>query len=330
MNQRGISMVELVVMGALAVVVVMGAYSVLQISVESERKVRESVGLRELQNRITYYLNDSRSISNTIANTTNMACLQDGTSCTPPGPYPFEIFDANANPGAAQPVADFRQGPNQGFSASGQPCNTYPNAPCVYRYRFSWQPNCGADGGLGRCRAPAYYLRATLESAMNPAPIHLASFNVEVTRSAAGESLSAVCASLDGVLSGTECKIEISKSCSTNGWVFVGMDANNRKICQPVSAKKCPLGSYLWKVGADGVAYCRSGCYTQNIDCHINLWTDQYLGPHCPTTLYWRAGGGIDAHDAWEKSYYLKPNANRPVAPPPVEPTPPSGDGDSQ
>lgn len=322
LNQNGFTLTEAIIgIGIFALIALTGT-SVLQVTKSMSSKADTFRELFDLKSRLEQLMKHPRSHLNTILNEGSMQCLETrSTNCTV-GTQPFNIWDSNPVPAAAQAVPEFIQPPSaggtRGFTIKGEPCATFgvAGSNCILRYIIDWTPICGSD--TTRCRAPSYRFNARLIASGTPPPnLNLDLFNVEIIKDAQGEQAQAVCQSLSGVYNAATrtCNVGINQPCPA-GTLFVGLSATNTKNCLALSTLSCPRGTVIGGISSSGIMTCNPGCYL-NVTCTINLWTG---ASSCPTNVVWVPGqgiGGANPHlSAWA------------AAPPPPPPPPPDGDGD--
>ena len=331
-NRDGFSLVEMLIAGSVAGVLMLGSASIMQMLKTTESKIESFRGLSNIRSQLEFHFNDPRAVANSIAVNATMACLSTlSENCVyDPDGRPFELFDSSQNSASANKVPAFDQAPNIGFKVDGSSCNDFGTAgsKCVLRYETKWIALCGND--TSRCRAPSYRLVGKLLTADPALNINLKLYDVEIVRSASGEQAADVCTGFGGTFSDGKCAVLLSKTCPNPKDLFIGVDSDNKKICRGVIRQTCPRGTVIRSISTDGNVVCQPGCYL-NVTCTFNMWTGV---SDCPTDVGWVSGQGIvgtnpnlDPNSAVPPAPPAPPPAPDPPPPPPSDPPPPSGDG---
>ncbi len=317
-NQDGFTLTEVVVgLGLFAVVSLIG-FQMLSMYSSFERDINTKTGLVEIKNRLNYYLNQERSLINMINNNASMGCIKDNTSCAGQGGV-VDVF--NNDPGAPAPVLGFQPSvATEGLTATGTICNTFPSANCGLKYNIVWAPRCGTDAIRCLGYSINYVILANLvrDAAYVGPVLDIDSFRISIARNSAGEMAQEICTTFNGTFNAGNrtCSMGITEQCPP-GQFFVGLNADNSKLCVGIPNIKCPLGSVVYRIDADGNMYCRSGCYIlPGFQCTANMWTG---AGNCPGNVQWSPGNGIVAIGP-TPGFNLSPDA---VAPPPPPPPPP-------
>lgn len=230
-----------VLMAAVALIVALASWQIIRSQKASLKVSNTNLVLQMLSRNIVNSLENDQAWLNTI-NANNLNCLKpaaEGTRCNPGSFGNLKVLLADNS-------VFLTTDATSGFTASGQPCNTYdatgahPN-DCIYRFTARWQclhtpcETTHFDSTHSVPLQPAIQFVGTLEYApyapddankRNRVSTDYYGFNV--TRAKVQDSLSSSCALVGGVFD------------------------QETQHCQLMANSICPNGSYLASVQGNG------------------------------------------------------------------------------
>jgi prepilin-type N-terminal cleavage/methylation domain-containing protein len=175
-NQKGFSLLEMVVTVAIGSVMTLGFGSLLSWTANLQTQAVSKLNIENFKQQMMVNLADDTAWLNTVAGngTNSMACLVNVTDCTtnglPFGPpiekRSFMLFDKDN-----QVLFDSTV-PSNGLTAKGTPCNAVSAPPgydgvngndqCPYRYELHWSAVCSGTDPARPCTNPQVKISAFL------------------------------------------------------------------------------------------------------------------------------------------------------------------------
>lgn len=161
LNQKGMSLIELLVSFAMASVASLGVYSAMNNMNKDKKRIELLAILAEKKNSFSRILDDPQTFKNTIAATenSNMQCLRDKVACDPTfiGNTYSSAQDRIVLYGPQQglPFYDGRSTNNRGFTDRGAECSGFSydlnngNDSCPIGYLITWFAQNSGGSGIG-------------------------------------------------------------------------------------------------------------------------------------------------------------------------------------
>lgn len=268
-NNRGVSLVELVVYVGLSAVVLGVSLSVMKISSNLVKSSNTFVGINEIRSTILDTLKNDTAWKNTLnyaGNGTVFKCVVgNGTglggklSCKNKG----GAFTLMTTQNTVFTQAAKAGNNTDGITSSGTYCNTFStttgNDNCPYRYVLTWIPRCTTTD----CFNPTIEVRATLEAKFRNQKneLNLSTYSITLIKQNSTAALADTCNSMGGTFqaNGT-CVMPYAGFQCAKGTYIRGFTTSGQPICQSMSAFRCNKGEVLLGVDANGIAHCGPGC----------------------------------------------------------------------
>lgn len=186
-DQRGHSLVELIISSALISLVVLGVSAGLFEFIKYFRHSRVNQNLWSAREILIHTIDNDCAWANTVADESNtsLSCLRDFTSCsaiTTPMPLALRDMQNQVHYDSLSPSS------GSGLDSEGRVCSLSASgdgssSSCPYRYSITWEPVCVAP-----CTRPQIRIQASL-SEVNPSssstaqvPLKLSKFNASIIR----------------------------------------------------------------------------------------------------------------------------------------------------
>ncbi len=178
-NQKGLSLVEMMVVVTIMSLVGLGMSSLLTNMVSIQKKTEKKDVLLQMKNLIEANIKDNNAWANSVIHATNnttLNCLRDTVGNCADGAVQtnFNIYN-RANTLVFQGASA-----TGGFSPEGVLCNTFNattgNNLCPFRYNLRWTARC--PGGVNPCNKPVVHVVGDL--VVNPANKSDPSNNINV------------------------------------------------------------------------------------------------------------------------------------------------------
>lgn len=171
LNNKGLSITEVLVAAGLAALISLGIATMLQNSAIEQKKMMLLGTLKELKIRIETVVRDQSAWNKTVADITSnssLACLStavgcDSTSASPTSPVKLILRDAGNN--IVFNLLDWAGAGTNGFTEGGAKCSTFSatagagNDMCPISYRLVYSLTC-PNGGT--CKNPQFKVTARL------------------------------------------------------------------------------------------------------------------------------------------------------------------------
>lgn len=261
MNNRGLSLVELLVYTGLSMVVLLGGFSLLKLSTGMQTTSSTFSSLQDARNLILEKYKNNASFQQTFNAPQNAAafgCLKNKTSCAGRG-ADFTLLDENG----ARVLFAAAAGSSEGLNRSGAVCSGFNavsgNDACPFSYRTYWVPRC-----TGLCMNPVVELRAELrfKSATDlKVPLNVASYDIIFVKKDLRAKLTETCQSIGGSPGpDNTCILGLAGPPCPPHHYIVGFTNQGQKICRHLPGYKCPTGQVLLGVNSVGTAICGPGC----------------------------------------------------------------------
>ncbi len=161
-NNRGISIVEVMVAAGLATIISLGVATMMQDMFIERKRIMLMATLRDLKTKIESNIRDNGSWAKTMAaNSGTLGCLINNTVCTAvytPGANPPKIILRDTADQVAFDLLDWASAGANGFTEGGAPCNTFSatagggNDNCPISYRLV--ANMWCPGAAATCTNP--------------------------------------------------------------------------------------------------------------------------------------------------------------------------------
>ncbi|MCM2282624.1 MAG: prepilin-type N-terminal cleavage/methylation domain-containing protein, partial [Bdellovibrionaceae bacterium] len=136
-NDRGITLLEVVIVGAIGTLIAMAVGDLLIASSKWRLRLETKAALQSVSQEIRILLENDGSWQTTLThadNATTFACLTGPSGCTTGGS--FSIFHRNG-----ERAFDGLSG-TLAYTAKGTRCDSFPNGSCMYRMTIDWVPGC--------------------------------------------------------------------------------------------------------------------------------------------------------------------------------------------
>jgi|GEM_PF-3010799 len=139
---KGHTLIEVVVAGALSMILMAGVSSLLEIMATQQRRSNVLDKTQQLVASITSMIEDDTAWNNTVAHAinTNLACLQSHVgNCTLTSGGSFNLYDRNGE------LLIEALNNTSGFAPSGPNCDTFStsgNSQCPLHVNLTWEPLC--------------------------------------------------------------------------------------------------------------------------------------------------------------------------------------------
>lgn len=265
-NNKGVSIVELMIYVGLSTVVILIATSIVQVSQEMVQSSTIFAGLNEARNTILMTLRDETAFKKTLAYPGNSAvfkCLNQHASCSGGGGT-FTLLNAQGNVVAEAA----RPNTSDGLTRIGAPCTAYSasgNDACPFKFSVSWTARCPKATPFNpspSCLDPSIEFAATLMvSSKTPIKdLNPSSYAIAAVKQNTSASLSETCTKMGGTFQPDgSCVMPYSNTqCPANSYIRGFL--NGQPVCQPLLEHQCPTGQVLLGINANGVAQCGPGC----------------------------------------------------------------------
>lgn len=264
-NNRGISVVEILLYIGLSVIVLYAAFSLTQVSRNISKSASTYVGLSEARRQIQEAFKSDTAFKNTMAqNPAVFSCLRSETDCTGAGGA-FTLYDEQT---PASPVSVAASpGSNQGFDKNGARCTTFDvtngNDNCPFRYLVRWQARC-PSGGL-KCINPTVELTAQLEVKWrNPQrgeKVNPAAYDISYIKANQTATQQSACEKMGGIFQADKtCLMRYKGQQCPPGDYLVGFTNGGALICRRLNSVHCKHGQVILGIRLDGMAICGPGC----------------------------------------------------------------------
>ncbi len=262
-NQRGATLLEIIVASSLSVFVLAGVTVTLISEVKSQKKVESFFWLSQVRSEVIGNLKKKAVLDATILSASNpsMACLAPktagagGTSldCQGKGGPIVSVSDSSGH------VLIDNSTASSGFTAAGKPCSSFSttSTDCPFRFELSWEPVCPPTGA---CFSPDIKFNGNLliadalKSQANP-ELYRFRWILPTT-----EKSDIVC-NTSGIGTGTagNCKLKLESTCPVPGEYVVGFKKDGTPTCGKLLASSCP-GGLLQGFDTNGKAVCGGVC----------------------------------------------------------------------
>lgn len=261
-NNRGISVLELLVASGISALVVVVASVPIINQVKMQKKVESYFWLSQTRAEIVASLKKKAVLDAAIVSNLNpsLACLKpkvtgagNSLNCKDQGGSINQLL----SPGGTVLIGNTSA--TAGFTETGKPCDSFSasSVDCPFRFEVKWLPICPATG---TCFNPDVKFQGTvivadkLKARINPDHYQ---FQWILPTS---EHSDTVC-NTSGIGSGTSgnCKLKIETTCPAGKYV-VGFDKNGSPNCQPVVAERCRDAEVLQGFGSSGMILCGGVC----------------------------------------------------------------------
>lgn len=179
LNNRGISIVEVLVAAGLASIISLAIAAMMQNMLESRKRDILIASMQDIKKRIESNIRDNSSWTRTMTNNAGLACLRTNTTCNaiytdPPTrngvPAKIQLYDTAGN--LVYDLLTWGDVGSNGFTEIGGPCNNFSAAAgagvdsCPFSYRLVYNIWCPAFAAT--CTNPQ--LKITGRMIFNPAP----------------------------------------------------------------------------------------------------------------------------------------------------------------
>jgi len=274
-NNRGLSLVEVLVYLGLSSVVIFAAFSLLRTSTSMQAVSGTFNNLNDARTMILENLKNNTAFTKSLDYPQNSAvfnCIKQQRSCTGEG-GPFTLLN---EAGAEVLLASRHHSPSDGLNMRGEKCNTFNatngNDDCPFSYSVHWVPRCSGD-----CINPIVELRATLiyrpSNDDKKLSINTAAYNIIYVKTDLTAKLNQTCEALGGTPGPGETCIQsfAGPPCGPHRFI-IGFTQDGQKICKRLGGHKCPKGQVLLGVDVHGIAQCGPGCTDPVGSSSGNIW----------------------------------------------------------
>lgn len=264
LNNRGLSLLEMMVATAVTSMVVLGSATLLEKSKKMENKDMLLFWISTSRIEIQNILKSQSDWQITQNINPSMQCLSTAnTSCAAfVDPQPLRIQIAS-DPPAAPLILDGATS-TWGIGRNGGYCNQFDavngNASCPIGIRLSWKVIC--DNPQCEHAQPQMDVQFQIKEPGQPLE-NLRSFDLRVYKDPRLETLSEVCTAMGGTLNGSQCEniAPLNSTCDPANSSFpIGFNADGIVICGNPNPGTCANGWVATGFAASGEILCTPAC----------------------------------------------------------------------
>jgi hypothetical protein len=260
-NQRGLSLLEILVAVALSTTVVLGTSSLYINSAKMESGQERQLWLTARRMEFDGIVRSQAGWNSILANNPAMSCFSDGTSCAAvSSPQPLKLpVDSMALDGAVATL---------GMTKRGDFCNAFDpvngNSSCPIGIQLNWVALCDDANCLHAQPQVTIKFRSWDAGSGLQA---LSSYDLVVFKDPKLESLNDVCTAMGGTLTGITCSVaSMATACdpsnaSGSGATYpLGFDNTGAVICGKPNPGTCAAADVATGFDASGGIQCAPAC----------------------------------------------------------------------
>lgn len=255
-NQRGITLVELMVAAGIGTVVVLGSsYLMLDLG-KLQTKSDQTFVLHSVRAELSNLILKEVGWNQVVAANPNMACFAQPTGCpTFTAPQPLQIPISGGVIDGANPA--------QGFTRQGLLCDSYSatsgNKHCPIGVSATWLALC--NDALCENPQPNIVIRF-FENSSGSAQKRLQSFDLSLFRDPKLQNAAVACTSMGGTMVGARCEIPaLDTQCDPSTGSFVlGFAADGTVLCGKPTLNSCTGSDVGIGFRSNGELECAPGC----------------------------------------------------------------------
>lgn len=257
-TSAGFGLIEVMIAAAIISIIALGIGTLVDDMMKAQRKTNVSAAIASVRTRIIANIQDGGSWSNTGLDATlnpDLGCMRPlGGNCNVAAPFLINLKGAAANEEVM-----YARTATKGFDYEGRICNTFPTAPCVFRYSLMYNGTC--PGAAVACRAPAVRISADLEYVPGglelPGGLNLAQFSINEIRGTAATRSDAVMVAFvmqndtgEGACQPTWFNRQLNRAISDPGDNL--RNGSTGSVLAPVNVVQLRPGTYNCRVVAPG------------------------------------------------------------------------------
>ncbi len=226
-NQKGFSLIEVAIAGAMLIIVGGGAISVTQSSAKSKLKNDTLTAVIKYRYNLISNLRSPEAIAKT-GQFNGAGCLSTRLSC---GNAATVYQDMTVQDHSGQNLTD-KSSPSFGFTRDMSTCTSFPSISCPFRFETQWKSVCNG-ANVAYCNSPQLKVKGELQVAKNLGiAINHNDYAFEVTLGQVLGTYEQSCTSLGGTYipgNPPQCQKPMNGDCGANE-VVVGYDKTAKTI----------------------------------------------------------------------------------------------------
>lgn len=255
-NQRGYSLVELLVAAGIAGAVVLGTSSIFIDSTKIETSQERQFWIAARRMEFQSMIRSPKGWEAVVTNNPGMACIGAGTSCAAvSSPQPLRMpIDSTVLEGSSATL---------GMSNKGDFCNTFDatngNGACPVGVRLSWMAIC--DNAQCLHAQPKIFASFQIKEPGKPLQ-ESKSNDLVVFKDPKVETLNQVCAAMGGTLAGGLCSVPATQiNCVNPGEFPYGFNSEGVVLCRKPLPGSCAAKDVAVGFDNKGNIQCSPACH---------------------------------------------------------------------